>query len=185
MCLSGCPDGFLSHSPAFIVVSHDPDFARLIFHVRPDEAVSSHQCPVVRKNALPFADRRGILPDDALADPVDEELGGRPGCIDHHRHIPAFLSLPVPVRKHVQSGLLPVPDAPVEVESVLRDGCQVNDAEHGGVARPGLGVVRSRLAEIVEAGPYELSGHPGVCLVGGEVHIRDVGPPAILIVIGR
>ena len=85
----------------------------------------------------------------------------------------------------MQSGLIPVPDAPVEVEPVLRDGCQVNDAEHGGVARPGLGVVRSRLAEIVEAGPDELPGHPGVGLVGGEVHVRDVGPPAILIVIGR
>ena len=71
VCLPGCPDSFLLHGPAFIVVSHDSDFSRLILHVRPDEAVSSHQCPVVRKNALPFADRRGILPDDALADPVE------------------------------------------------------------------------------------------------------------------
>ena len=91
-----------------------------------------------------------------------------------HGNLLPFVSLPVPVRKDVQGGILSVPLAAEKIEPVLRDGCKVDDSEHGTMVRPCIIVIRCRLAKIVEAGPDELTDGPWIVILHGEIYVRAI-----------
>ena len=102
---------------------------------------------------------------DTLADTVQEKLGRRPAREDMDRDFLSLMSLPVPMRKDVKSGILSVPLAAEKIEPVLRNGCEVDYSEHGTMIWPGIIVIRCRLAKIVETGPDELTDGPWIVIL--------------------
>ena len=88
------------------------------------------------------------------------------------------------MRKDVKGRFIVVPTAPVEIEPVFRDICQVDDSEHRGMVRPGIGVVRRRLSQVVETGPDKLTEAPFIVLIRSQVLIRDIRPLAMACVVG-
>ena len=83
------------------------------------------------------------------------------------------------MREYVQGRFVLVPDAPVKVVTVLRDICQVNDSEDRRMVRPCVGIIWRRLAEIIEACPYELAYAPRIVLVCCKILVRNIGPVAV------
>src|ERR1039458_3342771 len=96
--------------------------------------------------------------------------------VDRHRDLLTLVAGPVPVREEVQRGLIG-PHTAVEVEAVLGEAGQVDDAEIRTMRGPIAGVaVRRRLAEIVEAGPDEFTQDVRELVLGLELHVRAIGP---------
>jgi len=65
------------------------------------------------------------------------------------------------------------PDALVEIISVLRKTAEIKESEIGTARRP---FVRSRFAQVIEAGPDELAGYPRRVLQGDLLLLRVRGP---------
>ena len=94
----------------------------------------------------------------------------------------SFPALPVPVRKKMGGVLMLVPAGTIHIISVLWKSGKVADTKVAAAAWP-VGIVRSRLAQIVIARPHELSDYPTVIILHLPVIIRKITPGAILRVI--
>ena len=91
---------------------------------------------------------------------------------------------PVPVRQNVRHRKIETPVRLVDIEAVLGEAGEVNDAE----IRAARGVVavaiRRRLAEIIEAGPDKLARDKWGSLLAGEFGVRRVRPSRGVKVVG-
>ena len=50
---------------------------------------------------------------------------------------------------------------------------------------PGIGIIRCRFTQIVEARPYKLSDGPVIVIGQGKINIRHIAPPTELRIITR
>ena len=156
------------------IVGHHLDVARFILHLVPHQAVAFLHGLCLLLRAFRAA---------ALALAVDKQFRRGVGGVDKHRcHLP-LAARPRPVGQHVERFRPGVPHAAVQVEAVLGQRGQVDDAEHRRVVGPGIRVVGRRLAQVVEARPYELPDGPVEVVGQGEVNVRNVRPRAIVQVV--
>ena len=116
---------------------------------------------------------------------IDEKFRSGIAGINKDGSILSFPARPCPVRKDVQGICGLVPDAAVQIIAVFGQACQVNDAEYGTVAGPGIRVVRRGFAQIVETRPDKLPDSPVVIIGQGKVLIGHIRPRAILHIIPR
>ena len=86
--------------------------------------------------------------------------------------------------QYVQGVLLLIPMATIEPVAILGQTSEVNDAEERRVAGP-IGIIGSRLAEVVETCPDELTHAIGEVFVEDEVVFGEVAPVAVLKVVPR
>ena len=121
----------------------------------------------------------------SLTHSVDKEFGFGIVGVDIDRRDFPFAPRPRPVGQHVQGGGRLVPNGAVEIVAVLGQGGEVDNAEEGGVRRPGIGVVGRRFTEVVEACPDKLPHRPGIVFGEGEIDIGGVRPRTILCVVAR
>ena len=77
------------------------------------------------------------------------------------------------MREDMQGLFVLVPVASIEIVSILRKACKVDYSEQRRVARP-VCIIRCRLSEIVESGPYELTDAVWKVLVLDEIVLRKV-----------
>ena len=119
-----------------------------------------------------------VLRAQALA--VQEKLHPLQVAVDPDVDLLAFLSGPVPVRKHVQRRASS-PTRPVVVEVVLGEAAHVQDAEVRVDAGPAVG---RGLAAVVEAGPGEAAGQEGPLVVEFPPDFGESGPGRAVDVVG-
>ena len=184
MGLAGRAHNLLFSRTAVLVVGHDFQFAGFIGHVHPHQAVATLQ-----PQSILFLQRKRCFRIQftllSVALPVDEEFGFGVAGVDKDGGVLPFPARPGPVGQHVQGVVALVPQATVEVVAVLGQAGQVDDAEHGAMAGPCVGVVRRRFAQVVEARPHELAERPVVVVGQGEVLVGHVRPRAGLQVVAR
>ena len=113
--------------------------------------------------------------DSALALSVDKKFSFHTiGITINRRHL-TLTPLPVPMRQQMSGMLLIVPTGAIHIISVFRKTGKVADTEIAAAAWP-VGIVRSRLAEIVITRPNELSYYPTVVVLHLPVIIGKIAP---------
>ena len=115
------------------------------------------------------------MTDASLALAVDEQLCLRGVCIAIDWSHLAFTSRPCPVGQYVDCVVVSSPVAAVEIVAVFGKSGEVANAEIAAAAWP-VGVVGSRLAQIVVACPNELADDPWVVLLTTPVIVGKVAP---------
>ena len=90
---------------------------------------------------------------------------------------------PGPVRKDMDHGKVRAPAGLVDIEAVLLEAGQINNAKVG-AAGAIIASVRRRLANIVKAGPDKLAGHVGEVVLAAKDRIRAAAPAGVLELVG-
>ena len=177
MRLASGGDGLFSAIIALFIVDYHFQRPRLVLHVIPAQAVAVQsvllgKCFVVELAVLILFD----LLDASLALAIDEELGFIVvGIAVDGSHLAPALLAPAPVRQQVYGVSLLLPVRAIEIVAVLGQAGEVADAEVAAARRP-VAVVGSRLAQVVEASPYELADHPVVVVLPAPVVVGQVRP---------
>ena len=69
-----------------------------------------------------------------------------------------------------------IPKTTVQIVAVFWQTGKVNDTKQRAMTWPCIRIIRRRLTQIIEAGPYKLSDGPVMIVRQSEVLIGDVGP---------
>ena len=140
MGLAGRAHNLLFGGAAVLVVSHDFQFTGFVGYVHPHQAVAALQ-----PQSILFLQRKRCFRIQftllSVALPVDEEFSFGVAGVDKDGSDLPFPTGPGPVGQHVQGVVALVPQATVEVVAVFGQAGEVDDAEHGAMAGPCVGVV--------------------------------------------
>ena len=171
---------------AVLVVCHDFQCSRLIFHVLPHQAVTLLLLKGIKRLLVFCVFRRylHILRPLALALAIHKQFGRRIVGVNKYGGYFPFPAFPIPMGQDMQCLLVRIPMATVEVVPVLGQPGKVHNAKQGTVAWP-IGIIRRRLAQIIESRPHKLPNAPGKFIVIQEIILRKSAPTDMLHIVRR
>ena len=156
---------------ALLVVNNNTNFAWLVFHVIPAQAITIQTFSFV----LAHPTLRLTIDKEFTLDTI--------GITVDRRHL-TFAIGPCPMRQQVNGMFLCVPTALIKIVAILRQSCQVADAKIAATRRP-VFIIGRRLAQIVITRPDKFTNHPVVVILPHPIIVRQVRPRAVFYIVTR